>query len=170
MRIVLPRVSSHLKSAVLFLLLAGVLVASEPLTNEIIIKMVQAGVPTETIVRTIQAAESFHFGTLPGDLIQLQQAKVPDEIIRALAARINWPGTSWRIVMPGPVAPPPSIAPAAPSSVPSVASPLQPQAPKTDTRGDGYLYRGAVDLGFAASGIISRASTGSSVGMADMTG
>ena len=106
MRIVLPRVSSHLKSAVLFLLLAGVLVASEPLTNEIIIKMVQAGVPTETIVRTIQAAESFHFGTLPGDLIELQQAKVPEEIVRALAARINYPGSSWRIVVPVQIAPP----------------------------------------------------------------
>jgi hypothetical protein len=179
MRTGVSRVSCHLKFATLILLLTGAAVASEPLTNEIIIKMVQSGVPTETIVRTIQSAESFHFGTLPGDLIQLQQAKVPDEIIRALAARINYPGTSWRIIVPTPLAPPPTApAPAAPPAappaatraVPPIASPLQSSASKPDTHGDGYLYRGAVDLGFAASGIISHGATGSSVGMADVTG
>jgi hypothetical protein len=91
-------------------MLAGLVSGSEPLTNEIIIKMVQAGVPTETIVRTIQSAESFHFGTLPGDLIDLQQANVPEEIVRALAARINYPGTSWRIVVPVQITPPPAPA------------------------------------------------------------
>jgi len=117
-------VSSSLKGAVLVLALAGVLGASEPLTNEIIIKMVQAGVPTETIVRTIQSAESFSFGTLPGDLQQLQEAKVPDEVIRALAARINWPGSSWRQVVPVQLAPPPAAAaPAKPAKPEKHAKP-----------------------------------------------
>ncbi len=103
-------VSSHLCGAVFVLMLAAAANASEPLTNEIIIKMVQAGVPTETIIRTIQSAESFHFGTLPGDLQQLQEAKVPEEVIRALAARINWPGSSWRMVVPVQVTPSPAAA------------------------------------------------------------
>lgn len=121
---VLPWVSSHLKVALVVLTLAAVAGAAEPLTNEIIIKMVQAGVPTETIVRTIQSAESFHFGTLPGDLMQLQEAKVPDEVIRALAARINWPGSSWRMVVPVQLAPPP----------PAAAAPAKPAKPEKHTK------------------------------------
>ena len=106
-----PRIFRCLLCTALLLFLAVGALASEPLTNEIIIKMVQAGVPTETIIRTIQSAESFRFGTLPGDLMQLQQANVPEEIIRALAARINWPGTP-PLVIAHPIAAP------APAGVP----------------------------------------------------
>lgn len=104
------RVRSALTGVAIVLAMAAAAFAGDPLTNEIIIKMVKAGVPTETIVRTIQSAESFHFGTLPGDLQQLQDAKVPDEIIRALAARINWPGSSWRMVVPVQITPSPTSA------------------------------------------------------------
>ena len=109
------------KCAVVALVLAGVALAAEPLTNEIIIKMWKSEVPAETIVRTIQAAEGFHFGTLPGDLIELQQAGVPDDVVRALAARINYPGSSWRVVVPVQITPP--AAPAAPAAQEKPAKP-----------------------------------------------
>lgn len=159
----------------MFLLLAGAALGSEPLTNDIIIKMVQSGVPTETIVRTIQAADSFRFGTLPGDLMQLQQAKVPEEIIRALAARINWPGTApinvaHPVLTPLPAAPEkPSRAKSAPAKHPQPAVNLF-QAPAADAdRGDGYLYRGALEVGVAGSGIVPHAAGGSSLGLADLS-
>ena len=106
-----PRIFRCLQCTVLLLCLSVAALGSEPLTNEIIIKMVQAGVPTETIIRTIQSAESFSFGTLPGDLMQLQQAKVPEEIVRALAARINWPGTPQLVIAHPVLTPAPAAAP-----------------------------------------------------------
>src|SRR5690348_11975415 len=106
-----PRIFRCLQVIVLLLFVTVVAFGSEPLTNEIIIKMVQAGVPTDTIIRTIQSAESFSFGTLPGDLMQLQQAKVPDEIIRALAARINWPGSPQLVIAHPVLTPAPAAAP-----------------------------------------------------------
>src|SRR5690242_8904815 len=105
------------------LVVCGIVCAAEPMTNEIIIKMVQAGVPTETIVKTIQSADSFHFGTLPGDLMQLQQQHVPEEIIRALAARINWPGTAPLLVAHAPV----------PDAPVEAATPKQKQKEKEST-------------------------------------
>jgi len=114
------------KCVALALVLAGVACAAEPLTNDIIIKMWKSGVPAETIVRTIQAAEAFHFGTLPGDLTDLQQAGVPDDVVRALAARINYPGSSWRVVVPVQITPPP-----APAAQEKPAKPEKPaKAPK----------------------------------------
>ncbi|MBZ5578076.1 MAG: hypothetical protein LAP40_16055 [Acidobacteriia bacterium] len=69
--------------------LVVVLIAAEPLTNENIIKMVQAGVPSEIVIKTIRSTDAFQFGLLPGDLIALGQAKVPEEIIKAMALRLN---------------------------------------------------------------------------------
>lgn len=59
----------------------------DTLTNETIIKMVQAGVPTGTIIRTIAAAEKTDFGFLPNQLQQLQYYKVPDDVVKAMAAK-----------------------------------------------------------------------------------
>jgi len=115
-----PRIFRAFLGTALLLFLAAAALGSEPLTNEIIIKMVQAGVPTETIIRTIQSAESFRFGTLPGDLMQLQQANVPEEVIRALAARINWPGTPPLVIAHPVVKPaPPITAPTTPKTKPA---------------------------------------------------
>lgn len=108
----------RMKLTASFLLLAAAALPSEPITNEIIVKLVQSGVPTETIVRTIQAADSFRFGTVPGDLMRLQQAQVPDEVIRALAGRINWPGTPPLVIAHAPLTPLPdaSVRPEAKSA------------------------------------------------------
>jgi hypothetical protein len=117
---VVPRIFRGFQCTAVLLFLTVAALGSEPLTNEIIIKMVQAGVPTETIIRTIQSAESFRFGTLPGDLMQLQQANVPEEIVRALAARINWPGTPPLVIAHPMPAPAPAAAPQKPSKVKAV--------------------------------------------------
>src|SRR5258706_6068478 len=60
---------------------------AEPLTNESIATMVSSGASTGTIIKTIQVAESVNFRFLPNDLAILQQAKVPDEVIKAMAAK-----------------------------------------------------------------------------------
>jgi hypothetical protein len=61
--------------------------SSGTLSNETIIKMVIAGVPTATLVKTIEAADKVDFRFLPSDLAALSQANVPDEVVKAMAAR-----------------------------------------------------------------------------------
>ena len=57
------------------------------LTNETIIKMVQAGVPTPTIIRTIQSSERVDFRFLPSDLQAFAYYKVPDDVFKAMAEK-----------------------------------------------------------------------------------
>jgi len=147
----------------LLALLAGLAVADDPLTNETIIKMVQAGVPTATIIKTIQAAESFHFGTLPGDLVQLQQAKVPDEIIRAIAARINWIGPSPVTVSHAPVAPLNQL----PKNGELKNGYLAQTKKETE---ESYLHKGAKEIDFVGGGIIAGSSAAKSLGLASVMG
>jgi len=62
--------------------------AQEPaLTNEVVIKMVQSGVPADTVVRTINTAEKVNFSFLPSDLAAISSARVPDEVFKAMARR-----------------------------------------------------------------------------------
>ena len=136
-------------SLALVVLMAALAVAGEPMTNETIIRMVQAGVPTETIVRTVQSAESFRFGTLPGDLSQLQQAKVPEEVIRALAARINWPGTAPLVVAKSPLANPAQPG-AKNSGLAKSAFPSQSSAQE-----EPYLYKGAREISLSGAGFVT---------------
>jgi len=158
MRTVVRPLARGVQSIALILLLAALACAGEPMTNETIIKMVQSGVPTETIVRTIQAAESFRFGTLPGDLTQLQEAKVPDEVIRALAARINWPGTSPLVIAHPPLTPASPLAvpppPGSNSAMKNSAFPSQSQDQE-----DPYLFKGAREISFTGSGFVTNSSS-----------
>src|SRR5215831_10466660 len=57
--------------------------ASEVLTNDKVITMVQAGLPATLVVSKIHASKS-NFNTNTDELIRLQQAKVPTEIIHAM--------------------------------------------------------------------------------------
>ena len=76
----------------ILLVLTLSLLATEPLTNDTVIRIVQAGVPTEVVLKTIRTADDFKFSMLPGDLTALGQAKVPEEIVKAMATRMNtWP-------------------------------------------------------------------------------
>ncbi len=97
-----------------FTALAVVLTAAEPLTNENIIRMVQSGVPADLIIKTIRTADTFQFGLLPGDLIALGQAKVPEEVIKAMAAKLNaaTPATQPAVqtaALPAPIAERPNL-------------------------------------------------------------
>jgi len=65
------------------------LAAAQPLTNQNVIRMIQAGVPSEVVLKTIRSADSCEFSMLPGELMALGQAKVPEEVVKAMAARIN---------------------------------------------------------------------------------
>jgi len=155
--------SRTVKLLALAAILVGLAGAEEPLTNETIIKMVQAGVSTETIIKTIRAAESFHFGTLPGDLIQLQQAKVPDEIIRAIAARINWIGPSPVTVSHAPIAPLNQL----PKNIELKNGYLAQTAKETE---ESYLRKGAREIDFVGGGIVTGSSATKSLGLASVTG
>jgi hypothetical protein len=57
------------------------------LTNDTVIKMVQAGVPSTAIIRTIAAAEHTHFQFQPVDVAVLQRAKVPDDVFKAMVSK-----------------------------------------------------------------------------------
>ena len=78
---------------ILLLFFVSILTAlgDERLTNETVIHMVQAGVGVDLIVQTIRAADTFQFGLLPGDLIALGQAHVPEAVVKAMAQRLNHP-------------------------------------------------------------------------------
>ena len=58
-----------------------------PLTNETIIRLVASGVPIETVVNTIRSTNSVSFTFLPGDLELLQRYNVPDDVVKAMAAK-----------------------------------------------------------------------------------
>ena len=76
--------------ALLFLILYSCFIhaqGTDTLTNDTIIKMVQAGVPAATIIRTIAGAEHVNFHFLPGDLELLQRANVPDDVFKAMATK-----------------------------------------------------------------------------------
>lgn len=71
-----------------FLICAAILFAQEAaLTNDVVIKMVLSGVPTGTIVRMVETAEKVNFSFLPNDLAAMGQAKVPEEVFKAMARR-----------------------------------------------------------------------------------
>lgn len=115
-------------------ILMGSDAAKGSLTNETIARMVNQGIPTETILKAIQVAESVQFSMLPWDLTYLENAKVPEGIIKAMAARANGrparPAHAPLLTVPGaPMgetrnATPPSSAPGtAPLAVPTLPSP-----------------------------------------------
>jgi len=58
----------------------------EILTNQAITQMVSAQVPADLIVKTITESQT-RFNLTPTDLVSLKQAGVPDEVIRAMAAK-----------------------------------------------------------------------------------
>jgi len=79
-----------------------------PLTNETIIRLVASGTSAETIINTIRSAGAVTFGFLPGDLELLQRYRVPDDVVKAMAAKDKGkpiPTTST-LVPPAKIVPP----------------------------------------------------------------
>lgn len=91
------------------LLVALLAIAAEPLNNADVVKMVQANVPRDVIIQKIADCEQ-HFGLFPEDLAALARAGVPDEVIRAMAAkqagRVPLPGTAMRRMTGAPLVTP----------------------------------------------------------------
>lgn len=81
------------KTLSLLILCTGVTLAQTQtpsvFSNETVIRMVQAGVPTDVIIRTIASAERTSFSFLPGDIQMFAQYKVPDDVFKAMAAKAN---------------------------------------------------------------------------------
>jgi len=68
---------------------------TDTLTNETVARMIYAGVPIQTVLLTIQNAPTAEFRLMPVDLTALSDAKVPEEVIKAMAIRMNGrPATS----------------------------------------------------------------------------
>lgn len=142
-----------------FLLCASILgaQAQDTIDNGTIIRMVQAGVPTNVIIQTIDSAQSVNFSFLPGALTQLNQYKVPEDVIRAMAGRD-------RRLNPTP-APAPPAAPQAPPPPHPQAAPA-PQAPKlqpgtvvTNSPDEVFQDGGMLDLNFQGSVLIPHAGS-----------
>lgn len=73
-----------MRTLLLICFLARFASAQDAMTNDAVIRMVQAGVPAATIIRTIAVSpRDFRFS--PADLQALAAANVPDEVVRAMA-------------------------------------------------------------------------------------
>jgi hypothetical protein len=138
---------------VFLMLLASLLSAQNPetITNEIVMKMVAAGVPAATIIRTIDTAPSESFSFLPNDLSALGQAKVPEDVFKAMAARAN------RITRSAPAGA--AIAVPNPAPVPTPAPTPQPKLRRDQS--DLYQSRGMWNAGFQGSISIPHTSASS---------
>lgn len=110
------------------------------LDNDTIMRMVAAGVPSDVIIRTIQAADSVSFRLLPYDLDVLQRAKVPEDVVKAMAARAAGRPVSGQTQT--------SPAPGQPAVV-GVSAP-----PPTPPLGDVYQTAGMWNIGLSAAAFI----------------
>ena len=110
-----------------------------PLNNETIIRLVAAGVPTETIINTIRSASAVNFGFLTGDLTLLQRYHVPDDVVKAMAAKDRGkpiPNFSAPVV-PAKIAPP-QVQPQ-PTRQPAIAESISVAEPQTVLTNDSIL-------------------------------
>ena len=105
-----------------FVLCAGIIVAQnqDVLTTEAVIKMVQSGVSTQTIIRTIASANRVSFNMM--DYEAMVRAGINDDVFKAMAAK------SAGKPIPGLVAP----TPPATEATPPQSSARGPRAPRVD--------------------------------------
>ncbi len=129
-----------IRNGLIFVLCATIILAQEAaLTNDVVIKMVLSGAPTGTIVRMVETAERVSFRFLPNDLAEMAQAKVPEEVFKAMARRDKTVG------------PPPVQSSSAAKAEPARAAPIvvavaarpatvveRPSVPVTAPSGKGY--------------------------------
>ena len=131
---------------------------ADVLTTDAVIKMVQAGVPSQTIIRTIQSAERVNFTFLPSDLELLGRARVPEDVFKAMAAK-----SAGRPVPGTPVAEPAPV-----QREGTRPAPAQPRVPRLDA--DEYQGRGMWDLNFLGAVTIPHYSTSATTGFIQATG
>ena len=136
------------------------------LTNDTIIRLVGSGVPTATIIRTIDVADSVAFTFLPGDLNALAQAKVPEDVVKAMAARSNRIGPAAPATAPAKAATPtPAAQPTPRPTQTLVPPPPQVNSPaRTSSATDQYQGRGMWDINAQASAMIPHSSAADSSG------
>lgn len=117
------------------------------LDNHAVVKMVEAKVPADMIIRAIEEAPEVHFSVYPADLIALKQWGVSDDIIRAMAAR-----QAGRLAPTAP-AQAPTITPRAVTSAPAPASlaKASAEAPTASPQEPEYIAGGMWELGFEGS-------------------
>ena len=137
---------------------ASILSAQTPetLTNEMVFKMVQAGVPTSVILQTIGAAPRVDFSFLPRDLQAFAFYKVPDDVFKAMAAKDKG------LPVPGAAANP-AAAPAQTktTAAPAVQAARNPQPARQADRADAnfvYQGKGMWDIDFLGSAVIPHTS------------
>jgi hypothetical protein len=106
---------------ILLLILSGhsVFADNETLTNESVIKMVKAGLGSDLILEKIQEAGRVDFDLSTDALVALKEAKVSDEVIRAMKTKQQ--AASASPAVPPPAAPVETAPPAAPAASAGVA-------------------------------------------------
>ncbi len=90
------------------LLGCGIMTAQRAITNDDIVKMSEAGVAQDLIVKTI-AESPVRFDLSPDCLIGFKKAAVPDDIVRAMMARNREVQSSVKDPEPSPVAAHPAV-------------------------------------------------------------
>jgi hypothetical protein len=131
------------------------------LTTEAVVKMVQAGVPTQTIIRTIASADKVSFNMMEYDA--MVRAGINDEVFKAMAAK------SAGHPIPGVSAPPQP--PPTPQFERRRQSPTPQTGPVSQTGNqrisnpDEYQGRGMWDLDFSGFAIIPHTGPSNTVGL-----
>ena len=93
------------------LLLVGVVIGQEILTNEAVVEMVTAGLPDEIIIAKINSSKS-SFDLSTSALAKLTQAKVPSAVMKAMIdPKASSPGTPAAAAVPTPTNPDDPMAP-----------------------------------------------------------
>jgi hypothetical protein len=82
----MPRKTHTILILIALLFSIGVFAQKKPLTNNDIVKMVKAGLPTEIILESIRNNKE-EFDVSADGLIALKEAGIPDNIIQAMVAR-----------------------------------------------------------------------------------
>jgi hypothetical protein len=126
--------------------------APSTLNNEMVIRMVQSGVPSDVIIRTIVGAPSVAFSFLPADLQAFAQYKVPEDVFKAMAAKDA--GRSIPVSTPAAQPPTRSTPPSSDQIPQSVASSGPPQSPRDSDKIRVYITDSnswAASGGFATS-------------------
>jgi hypothetical protein len=132
------------------------------LTTEAVVKMVQAGVPTQTIIRTIASADKVSFNMMEYEA--MVRAGINDDVFKAMAAKSAGHPIPGLAAPPQPP-PPPQIERRREQSTPPQTRSMPQAGNQRISNPNEYQGRGMWDLDISGFAIIPHTAPSSTVGL-----